>query len=104
MPITSTPTPNPNALKVSVGVPIGGPGTVVRGGTSDEAFAGELVALDGVRGQPVEHEGVVRVGAVSDSDDPRLYAHVNLPEKGRDYSHPWPVLPGSTVRFRMPGS
>jgi Scaffold protein Nfu/NifU N terminal len=48
MPVASTPTPNPNALKFSLGVPIGGPGTVVKGGTTDEAFAGELVALDGV--------------------------------------------------------
>ena len=48
MPITSTPTPNPNALKFSIGVPIGGPGTVVKGGTTDEAFASALVELNGV--------------------------------------------------------
>jgi hypothetical protein len=48
MPITSTPTPNPNALKFSIGVPIGGPGTVVKGGTTDEAFASALLEISGV--------------------------------------------------------
>ena len=48
MPVTSTPTPNPNALKFSVGVPIGGPGTVVKGAATDEIFAAEIVELDGV--------------------------------------------------------
>jgi len=48
MPIATTPTPNPNALKFTVGVPIGGPGTVVKGAASDDVFAAELVALDGV--------------------------------------------------------
>jgi hypothetical protein len=48
MPIASTPTPNPNAMKFTVGVPIGGPGTVVKGVTTDESFAAELVGLDGV--------------------------------------------------------
>jgi len=48
MSITSMPTPNPNAMKFSVGVPIGGPGTVVKGAESDVAFAADLVKLDGV--------------------------------------------------------
>jgi len=48
MPVTATPTPNPNALKLSVGVPIGGPGTVVKGAATEEAFAAELVRLEGV--------------------------------------------------------
>ncbi len=48
MPVISTPTPNPNALKFSVGVPIGGPGTLVKGGATEEVFAGELVELEGV--------------------------------------------------------
>ena len=48
MPIATTPTPNPNALKFTVGVPIGGPGTVVKGAATDDVFAAELVALDGV--------------------------------------------------------
>lgn len=48
MPVVSTPTPNPNALKFSVGVPIGGPGTVVKGAATDEAFAAAIVELEGV--------------------------------------------------------
>ena len=48
MPIATTPTPNPNALKFTVGVPIGGPGTVVKGAASEDACAAERVALDGV--------------------------------------------------------
>ena len=35
-------------MKFTVGVPIGGPGTVVKGATTDEAFAEELVGLNGV--------------------------------------------------------
>ena len=41
-------TPNPNAMKFAVGVPVGGPGTVVKGGDSDEEFAAQLVGLPGV--------------------------------------------------------
>ena len=48
MPIAVFPTPNPNAMKFAVGAPVGGPGTVVKGAESDEAFASELVGLDGV--------------------------------------------------------
>jgi hypothetical protein len=42
------PTPNPNAIKFSVGRPVGGPGTVVRGAQPDEEYLAELLELDGV--------------------------------------------------------
>lgn len=42
------PTPNPNAVKFTVGVPVGGPGTVVKGAEAEEAWATELLALEGV--------------------------------------------------------
>jgi hypothetical protein len=42
------PTPNPNATKFSVGRPVGGPGTVVRGAQPDEEYLAELLELDGV--------------------------------------------------------
>jgi hypothetical protein len=41
-------TPNPNALKFSIGSPVGGPGTYVRGSEPEEPFLRELLALDGV--------------------------------------------------------
>jgi len=41
-------TPNPNALKFSVGRPVGGPGTHVRGSEPEEAFLAGLLAIDGV--------------------------------------------------------
>lgn len=41
-------TPNPNALKFSVGEPVGGPGTYVRGAKPDEEFLAGLLELDGV--------------------------------------------------------
>ncbi|MGB8361981.1 MAG: NifU N-terminal domain-containing protein [Acidimicrobiia bacterium] len=41
-------TPNPNALKFSIGSPVGGPGTYVRGSQPEEAWVGALLALDGV--------------------------------------------------------
>ena len=41
-------TPNPNALKFSVGKPVGGPGTVVRGAETGEGFLADLLELDGV--------------------------------------------------------
>lgn len=41
-------TPNPNALKFSVGQPVGGPGTYVKGSEPEEEFAAGLLALDGV--------------------------------------------------------
>lgn len=41
-------TPNPNAFKFSVGSPVGGPGTYVKGSEPEEEFLAELLALDGV--------------------------------------------------------
>jgi hypothetical protein len=41
-------TPNPNALKFSIGSPVGGPGTYVRGSEPEEQFLRELLALDDV--------------------------------------------------------
>lgn len=41
-------TPNPNALKFSIGSPVGGPGTYVRGSQPEEGWVGALLALDGV--------------------------------------------------------
>lgn len=41
-------TPNPNAVKFTVGLPVGGPGTYVRGSSPDEGYVAELLALDGV--------------------------------------------------------
>jgi hypothetical protein len=48
MPVTVEQTPNPNALKFSVGEPVGGPGTVVRGTEPEEDFLAQLLDLDGV--------------------------------------------------------
>lgn len=48
MPITPDRTPNPNALKFTVGVPVGGPATYVGGGEVDDPTAGALLALPGV--------------------------------------------------------
>lgn len=42
------PTPNPNATKFSVGVPVGGPGTHVKGSDPDEKWVASLLELDGV--------------------------------------------------------
>jgi hypothetical protein len=42
------PTPNPNAVKFSVGQPVGGPGTYVRGAQPDEEYLAELLDLVGV--------------------------------------------------------
>ncbi len=41
-------TPNPNALKFSVGVPVGGPGTYVHGAEPEEDFIAGLLGIDGV--------------------------------------------------------
>lgn len=48
MGIRVEPTPNPNALKFSVGEPVGGPGTYVKGADPGEEFLTRLLALDGV--------------------------------------------------------
>jgi hypothetical protein len=48
MAVRVAPTPNPNALKFSVGVPVGGPGTYVKGANPEEDFLADLLDLDGV--------------------------------------------------------
>lgn len=42
------PTPNPNATKFTVGAPVGGPGTLVRGAEPEQSWAASLLSLDGV--------------------------------------------------------
>lgn len=41
-------TPNPNARKFSVGEPVGGSGTVVKGDEPDQEFLARLLEIDGV--------------------------------------------------------
>jgi hypothetical protein len=48
MPVSAEPTPNPNAMKFSVGEPVGGPGTYTPGDQPDDPFLAELLSLDGV--------------------------------------------------------
>jgi hypothetical protein len=48
MSVEIAPTPNPNAMKLVVGRPVGGPGTVVAGATTDVAWAADLIGLEGV--------------------------------------------------------
>jgi len=48
MDVTVEPTPNPNAMKFTVGVPVGGPLTVTAGAATDSPAAAELVGIDGV--------------------------------------------------------
>ena len=48
MPVTIQNTPNPNALKFSVGVPVGPPQTFVSGQPVENDMAEALLALDGV--------------------------------------------------------
>ena len=48
MAVRVDPTPNPNAMKFTVGVPVGGPGTFVAGSEPEEGFVKQLLELDGV--------------------------------------------------------
>ena len=48
MPITVDATPNPNALKFTVGQPVGGPATHVAGSEPDDPTVASLLAIDGV--------------------------------------------------------
>ncbi len=48
MPVRVDVTPNPNALKFTVGTPVGGPKTFVAGQEADDPLAVELLAIDGV--------------------------------------------------------
>ncbi len=41
-------TPNPNALKFTVGAPVGGPSTYVAGRAIDDPVAAELIEIGGV--------------------------------------------------------
>ena len=49
MPVAVAPTPNPNAMKFSVGVPVGGPASYTAASEA-EGFAGDILALPGVVG------------------------------------------------------
>jgi hypothetical protein len=42
------PTPNPNAVKFSVGKPVGGPATFVAGQPTDNPIASAILELEGV--------------------------------------------------------
>lgn len=48
MEVRVEPTPNPNATKFTVGVPVGGPGTHLKGSDPEEEFVAQLLDLDGV--------------------------------------------------------
>lgn len=48
MEVRVEPTPNPNATKFTVGVPVGGPGTHLKGSDPAEEFVAQLLDLDGV--------------------------------------------------------
>lgn len=48
MTVTIEPTPNPNAMKFTVGQPVGGPKTFVAGADIDEPMAEELLELPGI--------------------------------------------------------
>jgi hypothetical protein len=48
MAIVPEPSPNPNALKFTVGVPVGGPTTFAAGAVTDDPLAGALLAIPGI--------------------------------------------------------
>lgn len=48
MPVTPQATPNPNALKFSVGGPVGGPRSYTAANAADDPAAGELLEVEGV--------------------------------------------------------
>jgi hypothetical protein len=48
MDVRVEPTPNPIAMKFTLGVQVGGPGTHVKGTEPDELWAADLLSLDGV--------------------------------------------------------
>lgn len=48
MSVSAEPTPNPNAMKFSVGSPVGGPGTYSQGDHPDEEYLAELLGIHGV--------------------------------------------------------
>ncbi|MFP3913304.1 MAG: NifU N-terminal domain-containing protein [Actinomycetota bacterium] len=48
MPVSSEPTPNPNAMKFTVGEPVGGPATFTTDGEVDDPTAAQLLDIEGV--------------------------------------------------------
>ena len=48
MPVTVSSTPNPNAVKFTVGVPVGGPTTFVPAQPTDDPLGSALLGLPGV--------------------------------------------------------
>lgn len=48
MPVRPEPTPNPNALKFSVGKPVGGPSTFTTSDDIDDPLASSLLSIEGV--------------------------------------------------------
>ena len=48
MPVVVEPTPNPNAVKFSVGQPVGGPATYAAGASVEDPVAADLLAIEGV--------------------------------------------------------
>lgn len=48
MGVRTDPTPNPNALKFTVGVPVGGPATYVAGSETTEDFVNDVLNIEGV--------------------------------------------------------
>ncbi len=48
MPVRPDPTPNPNALKFTVGVPVGGPATFVAAKPTDDPLGSALLGVPGV--------------------------------------------------------
>jgi Scaffold protein Nfu/NifU N terminal len=48
MPVRVDPSPNPNAMKFTVGIPVGDPTTHVAGSEPEETFVRDLLAIDGV--------------------------------------------------------
>lgn len=48
MPVHTDPTPNPNAMKFTVGQPVGGPATYAAGRDADDPVAAALLGLAGV--------------------------------------------------------
>ncbi|MDF2729442.1 MAG: Scaffold protein Nfu/NifU [Acidimicrobiia bacterium] len=48
MAVIVAPSPNPNAMKFTVGIPVGGPTTHVAGTSPEETFARDLLAIPGV--------------------------------------------------------
>src|SRR5690606_29524238 len=48
MPVSAEPTPNPNAMKLTVGQPVGGPATYTSAADADDPTAAELLRIEGV--------------------------------------------------------